>query len=107
MELHLLPIVFRIQFKIALLVFKTLRGMAPSYICELITEQTPGCYALRSDNQQLLKIPRTKSKTFGDRAFAVAAPKIWNSLPQSIKDSNNINSFKTNLKTFLFKTAFL
>jgi hypothetical protein len=107
MQLHWLPMAYRIRFKIALLVFKAMRDMAPSYLCDLIKEQMPGRYALRSNNQKLLQIPRTKTKTFGDRAFAVSAPRIWNSLLQSVRDSRNLSSFKTNLKTFLFKTAFL
>ena len=107
MQLHWLPIFYRIQFKIALLVYKVTRGMAPPYLCDLIEEQHPGRYPLRSNDKNLLKIPRTKTKSFGDRAFAVSAPTIWNNLPKSVRDSDNLKAFKTNLKTFLYKTAFL
>ena len=34
--LHWLPIKFRIQFKILLLVYKCLNGLAPSYLFELL-----------------------------------------------------------------------
>ena len=107
MQLHWLPIFYRIQFKIALLVYKVTRGMAPPYLCDLIEEQHPGRYPLRSNDKNLLKIPRTKTKSFGDQAFAVSAPTIWNNLPKSVRDSDNLKAFKTNLKTFLYKTAFL
>ena len=39
---------------------------------------------------------------FGERAFAVAAPKEWNKLPTSIRDSPSVSSFKARLKTYLF-----
>ena len=35
-ELHWLPVKFRVEFKIALLVFKTLNGLAPQYLSELL-----------------------------------------------------------------------
>ncbi|KAK0147849.1 Disintegrin and metalloproteinase domain-containing protein 22 [Merluccius polli] len=49
---------------------------------------------------------RTKHRTWGDRAFSIAAPSLWNSLPKPIRDCTNINNFKTQLKTHLFKLAF-
>ena len=47
------------------------------------------------------KIQRTRTK-FGERAFAVAGPAAWNSLPFNIRNSATLNSFKTALKTFMF-----
>ncbi len=42
----------------------------------------------------------------GDRAFAVAAPKLWNLLPVSIRSAQTISSFKLLLKTYLLTQAF-
>ena len=53
----------------------------------------------------MLKVPKTKLKYGGDRSFSVAAPRIWNSLPNSIK-SNSEHAFKKALKTHLFKIAY-
>ena len=39
---------------------------------------------------------------FGDRAFAKAAPELWNSLLQSLRDITSLDQFKSRLKTFLF-----
>ena len=39
---------------------------------------------------------------FGERAFAVAAPKEWNKLPTSVRVSPSVSSFKARLKTYLF-----
>ena len=104
-DLHWLPIKYRIEFKIALLVYKALNEMSPIYISELLVLKPSGPYQLRSDKQQFLLVPRTKTK-FGDRAFASAGPKVWNSLPLTVRLSKNINTFKVELKTYLFKKAF-
>ena len=43
-----------------------------------------------------------KDKTYGDRAFSVCAPKIWNTAPLEIRQSSRVLFFKKKLKTFLF-----
>ncbi len=78
-SLHWLPVSFRIKFKIVLFVFTSLHGLAPPYIADLIQEQKP-TRSLRSQSQKLLLVPCSKMKSRGDRAFAVAAPKLWNIL---------------------------
>ena len=45
-------------------------------------------------------------KTYGDRAFAVYGPKIWNKLPEYIHCLDTVDSFRKGLKTYLFKCAF-
>ena len=40
-------------------------------ISDLLTPKHIGCYSLRSNEQNLLIVPKTMRKTFGDRAFAV------------------------------------
>ena len=104
-QLHWLPVKFRIEFKILLFVFKALKGSAPSYISELLPPHST-TRSLRSQDQLLLAVPRTRLKTRGDRAFSVAAPKLWNTLPPHIKSSPTITSFKSNLKTYFFSIAF-
>ena len=48
-----------------------------------------------------------KCKTFGDRAFAVAGPRVWNQLPLDIRTSATVDTFKNRLKTYFYKLAFL
>ena len=62
--------------------------------------------ALRSSNELLLNVPRFKNKTLGARTFACAAASLWNSLPLEIRAIENIDSFKSSLKTHLFKLAY-
>ncbi len=49
---------------------------------------------------------RSRLKFKGDRAFAVAAPRIWNQLPPDIKSAPSISVFKSRLKTHLYSMAF-
>ena len=50
-----------------------------------------------------LTVPRYRLSTFGRRAFSVAGPTVWNSLPDSLCDpALTNNSFRQSLKTNLF-----
>ena len=51
-------------------------------------------------------IPRSKLKYYGDCVFSVSAPKLRNDIPDIIKRSVDLNAFKRNLKTYLFKRYF-
>ena len=106
-NLHWLPVRYRTNFKILLLTFKALYGMTPSYIIDLINVKTNTRYSLRSSEGILLKHPSGRmKKSFGDRSFSVAAPTLWNALPASLRNIKCISTFKSNLKTYLFKLAF-
>ena len=104
-ELHWLPIEKRIHYKIVLLTFKALHGLAPQYIIDLLMPySTPR--PLRSSEANLLTVPRTRAKSFGDRAFSCAAPTLWNKLPSNLREMDSLDTFKKRLKTFLFKIAY-
>ena len=94
---HITPVL------ILLLVYKALNGLAPKYIKELLVPYKPRRH-LRSEAKGLLDEPRTRLK-FGDRAFSISAPRLWNALPQHLKDSTSCQAFKKCLKTHLFRLA--
>ena len=104
-ELHWLPVHRRVEFKIALFVYKYKQGILPSYLGDLIKVKT-NQRVLRSDGKDLLVMPRTNTESFGKRAFSYAAPNVWNSLPEDIKSAHSVESFKKKLKTHLFKCSF-
>ena len=54
----------------------------------------------------LLEVPECHYANTLKRAFDVRAPKEWNSLPKDIRMKETVGSFKSALKTYLFKTAF-
>ena len=91
----------RIIFKILLLTFKALNNLYPSYISDLLETYKPA-RNLRSSCRKLLVVSRSKLKCYGDRAFSVAAPRLWNDIPDSINCSEDLSSFERNLKTYLF-----
>ena len=48
-------------------------------------------------------VPRHRLSTYGRRAFAVAGPAVWNSLPEDMRDPDvSEDSYRQSLKTFLF-----
>ena len=100
-SLHWLPVSKRIDNIIMTLTYKCLHNLAPYYLQELIHPYEPS-RSLRSSSQVLLHVPKTRLKTYGDRSFAKAAPTLWNSLPQNIRESESLEVFKTSLKTHLF-----
>ena len=104
-SLHWLPIDFRIIFKIVLITFKAINGLAPSYISDLIKPYSPG-RSLRSEHLYLLAEPRSTLKTFGDRAFCKVAPTLWNKLLVHLRHPQSLQQFKTGLKTHLFQMAY-
>ncbi|XP_071958790.1 uncharacterized protein [Antedon mediterranea] len=75
-SLHWLPMSHRYQFKIACLVWLSLKGSAPSYLRDILTVRNVSRRTRSSASNYNLTIPRTKRKTFADRSFAVAGPKI-------------------------------
>ena len=105
-ELHWLPIEYRLKFKIFLHVFKVINGLSPTYLTNLITHQPVPSRSLRSTDSNLLFVPRTFS-AFGDCCFSVCEPRLWNELPTHIKDAESTNQFKVLLKTYFFKQAYL
>ena len=104
-SLHWLPIAHRIDYKILLLTFKSLIGEAPSYLQDMlkISDQS---HTLRSNGQNLLLCPRSKSVRYMDRSFQVAGPTLWNELPEHIQLSKCITQFKSKLKTHLYRLAY-
>ena len=84
--------------------YQALSSTQPAYLNSMLTP-TRNSRQLRSTSSNPLHIPRVKTKP-GTRAFSVAAPTVWNSLPASVKSQGNIVSFRRHLKTYLFNAAY-
>ncbi len=104
-SLHWLPVSFRIVYKVSLLTHQCIHGDTPSYLKELLTPQISK-RTLRSASTYLLKPPRTKLRTMGDRAFCSAAQSLWNALPDHLETPQTVDAFKRGLKTYLFSKVF-
>ena len=99
-SLHWLKIPQRIDFKILLLVYKCLNGLAPQYLSELVNyntisgSRTPSLFS---------HIPNTLK---GSHAFQYSAAYLWNNLSLDIRQSSSLDSFKKCLKTYLFYKSY-
>jgi len=100
--LHWLPVEKRVKYKVLLLVFKALHGLAPRYITDMLQWYTP-TRSLRSASKRLLVVPDTETVTYGKKSFRTAAPGLWNGLPSSLRSATELQTFKSSLKTVLFK----
>ena len=107
-DLHWLRVPERIAYRLAVLAFHCQHGIAPPYLsAELNPVAGDGSRRrLRSVNTAALVIPRTKHSTIGDRAFPVAAARVWNSLPPLVTSSPSLSIFKRRLKTELFTRSY-
>jgi len=102
LPLHWLSVQQRIDYKVALLTFKVRSTSTPSYLRLLIQDREYG-HNLRSTTAALRQ-PFTT--TFAKRAFRCSAPAVWNSLPETVINSDSFAVFKFRLKIFLFSQAF-
>ena len=88
-HLHWLPVSEQINFKILLLTFKALHQQSPTYIQDLITRYLLS-RSLQSSFMLSLNPVSFNLKTYGSRAFAVSAPKLWNKLPDDIRSCKDL-----------------
>lgn len=104
-ELHWLDIPQRVQYKLGVIVHQCLQNKAPQYLVDYCkrTSDVSSRQRLRSANRYQLIVPRHRRSMFGRRAFSVAGPMEWNSLPDSLRDpARSTDSFRSALKTHLF-----
>ena len=106
-ELHWLPIKQRVDYKLCMLVHSVSMARAPLYISDMLTAcaDVPLLTSSRTSPSGDYVVPKTRLK-FGDRAFAVAAPRIWNKLPCELKVTKCTVTVKRSMKTLLFNFAY-
>ena len=106
-DLHWLPVKSRIEYKIAVTTYKILNGLAPPYLNGLLVRTDESdALARRSVTDGCLSIVRHSTTTYGQRLFTYAAPRLWNSMPFSVRSSPTVSIFCRRLKTYLFLKSF-
>ena len=106
MELLILPICYRILYKISLTIFKCIHGSAPDYLEDLIVlsqPQTGLCTSNHANHLVPLPFPRYCKVSNG---FRYSAPTVWNNLPPSIRSATFLSNFKSSLKAHYFNLAY-
>ena len=93
------------SFKIALLAYKSIHGLAPVYLSTycIPVSSLPGHSHLRSAGEWKMLVPRTRTVTLGPRGFFWACPSTWNALPVPLRNFKlSLDSFKWKLKSNFF-----
>ena len=104
-ELHWLDIPERVNYKLGVLTHRCLLGKAPVYLsnCCIPVSQVASRRHLRSAARHQLTVPRHRHSTYGRQALAVAGPKMFNTLPDDLRDpAVSTSTFRQSLKTHLF-----
>ena len=102
--LHWLKIDSRIQYKVAVLVYKCVHGLAPLCLSEII--DTSHNRQLRVISLNKLPVARANIALVHNSSFTSMGPQIWNALPTDIITFTALETFKTELKTHLFNICY-
>ena len=106
-ELHLLPIRARIEYKVSVLTFQALKMGKPEYIRRLLSEFSTGSNLVLRHNTEINRLNEPRHNlSLGARAFKMSAPRVFNRLPIQVRDCNTCDSFKKKLKTHLFQKCY-
>jgi hypothetical protein len=108
-ELHWLRARQRITYKLAMLSYRCLHGLAPLYLARELTRvaDIESRRNQRSAAAERLEIPSFRRSTIGGRAFPAAAAEAWNSLlASSVSSAPSLETFRRSLKTELFSRSF-
>ena len=106
-QLHILPVAYRVKYKVSVIAYKITRGEAPKYLMDKVKMFHPSCdkpFRLGAGRDRLMfhcDLAVHKSTTYVSKMIIE-----WNELPFALRQSENINVFKSNLKTYYFQKAF-
>ena len=100
-QAHILPIAFRIKYKLCTIVHKIINGRAPPYLSDLICPKIIHRSNLRSENDFFMMQPQSPSC---DISFKMTL--AWNELPYDIRCLSDDEKFKKELKTLYFLEAY-
>ena len=104
MSIHWLRVNEWLTYKIAVLVYKCINGSAPEYLAELVVKNHHRILHLTYRRRLPVILART-SQVFRS-SFAMMGPGIWNELPSNCTEAPTFQSFKTQLKTYLFRKCY-
>ena len=101
-----LPAERRIQYKIATVCYSVITYLkSPSYLSDLLELHIPS-RTLRSLADNRIFILNRHRKCQGQRAFSFTGPSVWNNLPFSVRYTQILFSFTSQLKAYFFLCTF-
>jgi len=107
-NLHCFDVPECIKYKLCMMMRRCQDGTAPQYLAVHWSKvsETALRQHLRSAASHQLTVSPHRRTTYGGRAFAVAGPLTWNSLPKRLRDPSSSSAvFACLLKTFLLGTC--
>ena len=105
-SLHWLPIDSRIKYKLACICYNCMSTNYPPYLSDLLPVYTAARQHRSSSDNYVLRRPSVRTVSYGQRSFSYSAPSAWNSLPQQVRSSHNVSTFRSRNKTHLFRLAY-
>ena len=105
---HWLPVKVRSTYKIACLYYHCHNSTAPSYVTDMLHKRPLHTRNTRSSSHTipLLNRPAHSKATLCDRSFSFASFSVWNSIPNDVRCAPSLSSFKSHLKTYLFRSVY-
>lgn len=93
-ELNWMTIYDRIHYQKSILMYKCMNGICPEYLCSSFKHVSEMHQLnLRSVEMNMLYVPKPRTEIYRG-CFAYSGAKIWNSLPNLVKNANSVNEFK-------------
>ena len=107
-SLHWLPVKVRSTYKIACLCYHCHSSTAPLYVNGMLHRKPSHTRNTCSSSytMPLLHRPAHGKVTLGDRSFSFASSSVWNSIPNDVRCAPSLSSFKSRLKTYLFRSFY-
>ena len=107
--IHWIPVKVRSTYKIACLCYHCHSSTAPSYVTDMLHKKPLHTRNTRSSSytMPLLNRPAHSKATLGDRSFSFASSSVWNSIPNDVRCAPSLSSFKSRLKTYLFRSVYI
>ena len=81
----------------ALTVLKSIHSLNPPCLNDMFSNK---CVPYRMHGSCIIKHPKRRTTAFGLRSFSYVGAKLWNELPTSVKETNDLNDFKSLLDTW-------
>ena len=87
------------------LLFKTLNGNGPDYLRDMFTLVSEISVRNTRTYHGNIWLPNEHLSAIHHKSFRIYIPKVWNNLPEDIKSSKTLNTFKKKVKTALLNST--